>query len=309
MGEQKKGRLDSIPGDEGRITQAWVNVRGGLRVFSVYFWHSEGWTPRNEALLDAVLRQAKVTRHPWLVACDANMCPEDFEKSLWFQRELMHVVAPREASTCRSKNSKGEWIERIYDYVIASGSLKGNLHRWRWWKALSRDHTKQCPLWSRKREKEVQEWNEQKLPKVLPGYSGGRLPGRRAKERGREDEEEEENGRERKVRYETAQEVVAGIKEKAVVHEDAKSTAQRTVRQSDKQSWDCSQIENEEEEEAEEEEVCQKEHPMEWRWAEDEKLEEILEQRRMERYSLQAEVMQKGSEWCMHERKSHKAKE
>ena len=26
------------------------------------------------------------------------------------------------------------------------------------------------------REKEMQEWNEQKLPKVLPGYSGGRVP-------------------------------------------------------------------------------------------------------------------------------------
>ena len=36
--------------------------------------------PRKEALLEALLKQAKVTRHPWLVACDANMCPEDFEK-------------------------------------------------------------------------------------------------------------------------------------------------------------------------------------------------------------------------------------
>ena len=53
----------------------------------VYFWHSEGWTPRNEAALEAVVKQASTTRHPWLVACDANMCPEDFEKSLWFQRE------------------------------------------------------------------------------------------------------------------------------------------------------------------------------------------------------------------------------
>ena len=34
-----------------------------------------------------VVKQAKSTRHPWLIACDANMCPEDFEKSLWFQRE------------------------------------------------------------------------------------------------------------------------------------------------------------------------------------------------------------------------------
>ena len=40
----------------------------------------EGWTPRNEALFGAVVKQAKVTRHPWLVACDANMCPKDLEK-------------------------------------------------------------------------------------------------------------------------------------------------------------------------------------------------------------------------------------
>ena len=63
-----------------------------MRVFLVYFWHSEGWAPRNEALLEAVVRQAKVTRHSWLVAFDANMSTEDFEKSLWLHRELMHVV-------------------------------------------------------------------------------------------------------------------------------------------------------------------------------------------------------------------------
>ena len=40
----EEGAIDSIPGDVGRIAQAWVNVRGGLRVFSVYVWHSEGWT-------------------------------------------------------------------------------------------------------------------------------------------------------------------------------------------------------------------------------------------------------------------------
>ena len=87
--------IESIPENEGRIAQTWVNVRGGLRVFSVYFWHSEGWTPRNEALLQAELKQARTTRHPWLIACDANMCPEDFEKSLWFQRETMLEVPER----------------------------------------------------------------------------------------------------------------------------------------------------------------------------------------------------------------------
>ena len=88
----EEGAIESIPGNEGRSAQARVNVRGGLRVFSVYFWHSEGWTPRYEALLEPVLKHASMSRHPWLVACDANMCPEDFEKSFCFQSEEMCVV-------------------------------------------------------------------------------------------------------------------------------------------------------------------------------------------------------------------------
>ena len=65
------------------------------------FWHSEGWIPRNEALLEA---QTPVV--------GANMCPEDFQKSLWFQRDRMHVVAPKEASTCRSKCPVSFVVER-----------------------------------------------------------------------------------------------------------------------------------------------------------------------------------------------------
>ena len=30
---EEEGAVASIPGNEGRITQAWVNVRGGMRVF------------------------------------------------------------------------------------------------------------------------------------------------------------------------------------------------------------------------------------------------------------------------------------
>ena len=89
--------------------------------------------------MQAVLKQARTTRRVLIVCCDANMCPEDFEKSLWFQRKLLHVVAPEDACTCRSKGPTDEWIERTYDYVIASGSLKEISHRWRWLKMLSRD--------------------------------------------------------------------------------------------------------------------------------------------------------------------------
>ena len=41
---EKEGAVMSFPSNEGRIAQAWVSVRGCTRVFSVYFWHSEGWT-------------------------------------------------------------------------------------------------------------------------------------------------------------------------------------------------------------------------------------------------------------------------
>ena len=77
------------------------------------------------------------------------------------------------------------------------------------------------------------------------------MPGRSEKERGKEGEEEKKESKERQVRYETAQEVVASIKEKAGMYENAKLTSQRTIGQNVKQGWDCSQVGNEEEEEEE----------------------------------------------------------
>ena len=34
------------------------------------------------------------------------------------------VIAPARVSTCRSKNAKGEWVEKVYDYVKACSSVK-----------------------------------------------------------------------------------------------------------------------------------------------------------------------------------------
>ena len=130
------------------------------------------------------------------------MCPGDIEKSLGFQRDQMYVVAPE-----RSVDTQINWPKRRAD------------QKDRWWKTSSRGQ----------RGGEVQEWNE--MPKVLLGYSGGRLPGRSTKARGREEEAGEE-GRETS-RKEIVQEVVAGIEKKA----------RAQTGQSVKQNLDCSQIE------------------------------------------------------------------
>ena len=63
--------MASIPGNEDRITQAWVNVGEVCEFFGVFMALGR-LTPRNEALLEAVLKRARVTRHPWLVACYAT---------------------------------------------------------------------------------------------------------------------------------------------------------------------------------------------------------------------------------------------
>ena len=62
---------------------------------------------------------------------------------------------------------------------------------------MSRERTKHYLLWWR--ENGAQEWNEQMLPKVLLGHSGGRLFGRSTKEKGREGEVDEVSG-ERRIR-------------------------------------------------------------------------------------------------------------
>ena len=89
--------------------------------------------------------------------------------------------------------------------------------------------------------------------------------------------------------------MAAGIEKKASAQEDAKPTAQRTVVQNVEQNWDCSQIENEEEEEDED---WQKGDQMERYWNEDEKVEES------EGGSLEAEVMQRVPDLVVHERMS-----
>ena len=75
------------------------------------------------------MKRVRNTKHPWLVACDASMSPVDFEQRLWFQWSRMQVVAPEKVSTCRSEGAKGDWIEKVHDYVVACNSLKGKMSK------------------------------------------------------------------------------------------------------------------------------------------------------------------------------------
>ena len=94
----------------------------------------------------------------------------------------MHVVVPEKASTCRSKGVKGGWIEKVYDYVTACNSLKGQISQMEVVEDFeSRPHKPVTFVVSIGR---CRNGTKQKLPKVLPGYSVGRLPARSTKKKG-----------------------------------------------------------------------------------------------------------------------------
>ena len=112
---------------------------------------------------------------------------EDFE-NMWFEDRMMFIEAPKEVSTCRSKGPKCELLERTYDHVIASQSLEGEITCMEVVEDFESSLHKAVSSVI-ERDKEVQEWKKQKMPKVLPGFIGGRLPWRSTAAKGREEEE------------------------------------------------------------------------------------------------------------------------
>ena len=178
----------------------------------------------------------------------------------------MHAVAPKEASTSRSKCSKGELIERTYDYVIACHSLKGKISQMKVVEDFDSTPHKAAPSVV-ERDMEEQVWNEQKMQKALPGFCGGSLPGRSTKERGREEEKPSRLNKEQlgKVSSRT------GIARKLRTERTRKLwTGMKKIR------WKSNGLRMK-------------------------KLVDILERRRVDGGSLQAEAMQKEPELVAHE--------
>ena len=69
------GEVEGQEGNEDKVAEMLLNCHEGMRIFAFHFWHSSGWSLRNEALRIAVLRRVVDTGSHWIVACDANMEP------------------------------------------------------------------------------------------------------------------------------------------------------------------------------------------------------------------------------------------
>ena len=79
---------------QGRITMAWVPIPRGLAIFSVCFYHSEGWTERNQQLLEALGDEVRKCAGLWVIGGDFDMEPENFEQFATQARLPGILVAP-----------------------------------------------------------------------------------------------------------------------------------------------------------------------------------------------------------------------
>ena len=160
-----------------------------------------------------------------------------------------------------SRSSHAAQTEHFIQVMQRVIALKETSCRWRWWRTWSRGRTKQCPLWSKEKRRcrngTSRSCRRCYLVIVEEGCQEEALR-KKAGKKGKPDG----CRKERKIRSEIPQEVVADIKEEASAQEDAKSTAQRTVGQRVKPNCDCSQVEHEEEDD---EEFWQMENQMEGR--------------------------------------------
>ena len=81
---QKGSEVDDGEEKWRRIAKAWFSCQGWLHTCTVLFFlrrkHSEERSPRNEALMEAVISSVAGSRAPWIIACDRNMEPSEIQK-------------------------------------------------------------------------------------------------------------------------------------------------------------------------------------------------------------------------------------
>ena len=109
----RHGTLMAAPRFRSRIMHSWLGLgrKGGVHVFSVYLWTSEGMSQRNRELLDELQRLTRLVKGPWIVGGDMNMVPEKMVK--WATDNHATIFAPG-TPTCNCST---------IDYFIVHRSL------------------------------------------------------------------------------------------------------------------------------------------------------------------------------------------
>ena len=111
-------------GSAGRVSCTWLDggLKGGVLLVSVYFWHSEGLTPRNMELLFAAGLAIKRWGGGWVMGGDFNLDPAIFADgaAAWLER-IGGVVHSPHASTCEGTGGGSTLDYFVVDRRISHG--------------------------------------------------------------------------------------------------------------------------------------------------------------------------------------------
>ena len=114
---------DDSPKDmPGRIASAWLNVMGGITLYSVYMRCSERWIERNVQLVRHLASLVQQTEGLWVIGGDFNMAPTELQNHPVFDELKGLAVAPT-WGTC---STTGGW--KTYDYFVVHPALKYYVH-------------------------------------------------------------------------------------------------------------------------------------------------------------------------------------
>ena len=70
----------------GSTTGAWVDLRGGVCVYAMYGWQSEGLSTRNEEFLETIWTSPIGVRYCWISGCDADLDLDELSRITPLQR-------------------------------------------------------------------------------------------------------------------------------------------------------------------------------------------------------------------------------
>ena len=115
--------LRKVPGsaiqhEPHRACMAESTMLDGVHLVSAYLRHSEGASPENLRILEEVAANLATANGNWLLAMDANMCPEVLQQTGWL--DLVNgVIHHCGQETCGRNN---------YDYFVATASVSRTVH-------------------------------------------------------------------------------------------------------------------------------------------------------------------------------------
>ena len=102
----RKARMAGFKKDDETATC----TLGGIMI-AVKQAHTEGWSPRHEALMEAVLTSMAGSKNPWIFACDGNMSRRR-ETTLLHVKEMVEEQKSK-PQTSRIGEVKLHWQKNI----------------------------------------------------------------------------------------------------------------------------------------------------------------------------------------------------